>query len=125
MSFTFRFMSQTQLGQLFNVSSQKIGKWLKEIGLREADGRPTVDAIREGFCKPVATEYTTTMWSWHSEKTVAALRQAGHELLELLPGNLTQSPRPWDTTFSIDNQIDQVITPFESKDEQTIHMTSC
>ena len=39
--FRFPYMTLTQLGQLFGVSSHQIGKWLRAMGLRTNENRPS------------------------------------------------------------------------------------
>ena len=44
------WVNQTTLGRTFNMSAVAIGKKLKELELRQADGKPTDKAISEGYC---------------------------------------------------------------------------
>jgi hypothetical protein len=72
------FKRMTDLGKLFGVSSQKIGKWLTEIGLRE-DGSPSGVAFAGGYVKSAANGRNDGyFWVWHATKTLAALQEAGH-----------------------------------------------
>ena len=41
MKYTYEFLSLTQLGVLFEVSNQKVGKWLVALGLRTVDHKPS------------------------------------------------------------------------------------
>ena len=67
------FITQTDLGKLYGVSSHQIGKWLSGLGLRE-DGRPTTTAIRDGFVKQApSTQPSTYFWVWHNAKTTTIL----------------------------------------------------
>jgi hypothetical protein len=89
MRFRFEFMSLTQIGELFGVSNQQVGKWLATIGLREKGKnglKPTREAYAGGFVKDVPSRGQGYIWAWHSEKTVKALEQAGHKLVAL-PGS--------------------------------------
>lgn len=45
------WVNQTTLGKKFNLSAVAIGKKLKELGLREANGKPSTKALEEGFKK--------------------------------------------------------------------------
>ena len=66
------FLTQTQLGKLYGVSSHQIGKWLKNLGLRTEDGKPSKKAIRDGMVKQApSTQPGTYFWNWHKAKTCA------------------------------------------------------
>ena|SRR5579872_525796 len=90
MTFTYEFMTQTQIGKLFGVSSHKIGDWLRGLGLRDEDGKPTEEAHRGQFCKTAPSGQNGYHWVWDSEKTVAALRDAGHLLVPNPPQYIVQ-----------------------------------
>lgn len=81
MKFIFKHMTQTQIGKLFGATSHVIGDWLKEIGLRDPDGKPTEEAHDGHFCKQAPSGPTGYHWAWDAEKTVAALREAGYQLV--------------------------------------------
>lgn len=88
MKYTYSHMTQTQLGDLFGVTSHKIGQWLKDIGLRDADGKPSDEAHREGYCKQAPSGPSGYHWVWNSEQTVAAFRETGHQLVPNPPQKL-------------------------------------
>jgi len=88
MKFRFPYMTQTQLGKLFGTTSHKIGQWLKKIGLRDAEGKPTEKAHDGGFCTQAQSGQCGYHWTWHSEKTIAALRKAGYALVANPPQSL-------------------------------------
>jgi len=70
-----RYMTMRQLGTLFGVSSHVIGRKLKEVGLRSAEGHPT-DKAKDGFfTKTVVVEQGFTLDLWHQENSLAVLRQ--------------------------------------------------
>jgi len=72
------FMSQTELGQLYNVSSHKIGKWLMACGLRTSEKKPSAKAFSEHFVEQrMSRTIDTYFWVWHAEKTVRVLNEAG------------------------------------------------
>jgi hypothetical protein len=72
------FMSQTELGTFFNVSSHQIGKWLISCGLRTAYKKPSPKAFNEGFVEQrPSTQPGTYFWVWHAEKTMKVLTEAG------------------------------------------------
>jgi len=74
------FISQTELGEIYGVSSHKVGRWLKDLGLRTEDGRPSRDAINDGMVqqKP-STQPNTFFWCWHAERTCHVFDQMCYE----------------------------------------------
>ena len=66
------FVNLTALGKVFGAGPRDVGLWLKEMGLREQDGRPSLRAIREGFVKERMTEYGS-QWLWNMEKARNAI----------------------------------------------------
>lgn len=49
MKFRFEFMTLTQIGEVFGVSNQKVGKWLVKLGLRTTANKPSVAAFEGGY----------------------------------------------------------------------------
>lgn len=92
MRFRYKTLTQTQLGQLFGVSSHVIGKWLSEVGLRGQGNRPTDKARREGYCGKAAAGPSGFHWVWVAGKTVAALQAAGHAIVADPPEDLIEPP---------------------------------
>jgi len=88
MKFTYSHMTQTQLGELFGVTSHKIGQWLKDLGLRDEDGKPTEEAHDDHYCKQAPSGPTGYHWVWDSHKSVTAFLEAGHLLVPNPPQNL-------------------------------------
>ena len=43
------YINLTALGTIYGVKAQDVGRWLKGLGLRQEDGRPSQQAIRQGF----------------------------------------------------------------------------
>jgi len=66
------YVNLTALGRLFGAGPRDVGNWLKEMNLREQDGRPSQKAIKEGFVKERVTEWGS-QWSWNLEKTRNAI----------------------------------------------------
>jgi hypothetical protein len=100
--FTFTYMSLSQLGEIFGVSNQQVGKWLIELGLRTDNNKPSSDAFRGGYVEQMPSRNQGYTWSWHSQKTVSALEAAGHlRVLNPLP-ELVQPPT-LNGPFSIRN----------------------
>ena len=77
--YRFEYMSMTQIGELFGVSSQQVGKWLASMGLRTDDNRPSRKAYVEHFVKEGPSRNQGYNWVWNSEMTVAAIESAGHK----------------------------------------------
>jgi len=46
--------------------------WLKSLGLRQLDGRPSEQAICEGYCKEKMSEFGSS-WLWNKEKVCELL----------------------------------------------------
>lgn len=90
--FRFKFMSLSQLGEVFGVSNQQVGKWLVQLGLRTSDNKPSAEAFQGGYVEQMPSRNQGYTWSWHSEKTVAALEAAGHLRVLNPPSELVQPP---------------------------------
>ena len=77
-----KFASLTKIDKLFGVSSQKVGGWLAELGLRIVGGDPTEKARSLGLTKKVPTgrgDVDRQFYIWHISKTVKLLEEAGHQ----------------------------------------------
>lgn len=92
MKYAFEFMSLTQLGQLFEVSNQQVGKWLVALGLRTADHKPSRAAFAGGYVEKLPTGVTTYTWTWHAERTVERLTAAGHKVVAKPGSRLIDPP---------------------------------
>lgn len=71
---TSTFVNLTAIGKVYGAGPRDVGMWLKELGLREQDGRPSQKAIKEGFVKERLTEYGS-QWLWSLEKSRDAIDQ--------------------------------------------------
>lgn len=80
MKFRFEFMTLTQIGEVFGVSNQRVGKWLVKLGLRTAANKPSGAAFDGDYVMAGPSRNQGYNWVWHSDKTVAALTAAGHKL---------------------------------------------
>lgn len=69
---TTTFVNLTVLGKVYGAGPRDVGLWLKELNLREQDGRPSQKAIKEGFVKERVMEYGS-QWLWNLEKTKEAI----------------------------------------------------
>ena len=90
--FKYRIMTQTQLGKVFGTTSHEIGKWLVEIGLRQADGKPSREAFDGAYCEAAPSRGQGYHWAWVAEKTVPALERAGHRRVVPPPLELVDPP---------------------------------
>jgi hypothetical protein len=68
------YLSLTELGRLYGVSSHVVGRWLKGLGLRTTDGRPSAEAFGQGYvAQRPSRQPGTYFWVWHTDKTTAIL----------------------------------------------------
>jgi hypothetical protein len=73
------FLSLTDLGVLYGVSRNQMGKWLVELGLRTKEMKPSRAAFAGDFVdQRPSTQPRTYYWVWHAEKTTRLLDEAGH-----------------------------------------------
>jgi hypothetical protein len=70
------FLIMREIGKLFGTTSHVIGRKLKELGLRDDNGKPSWTAFQGGYCQ---RRWTRNMarynWAWHGEKTVCLLQK--------------------------------------------------
>ena len=118
MKYRFEFMTLTQLGEIFGVSSHQVGNWLVEIEFRTESKRPSrlafeIDAVKEGPSKGQGYN-----WVWHVERTITALEAAGRRRVFPAPLGLVEAPMlcgPFtlinDSThnFRVENQYRDVV----------------
>ena len=69
-----QYVTMRQIGKILGVSSHVVGRKLKEVGLRDEDGQPSVRAKDSGFTKADFVEETYRLTLWHQEKSLAVLR---------------------------------------------------
>ena len=81
------YKSMKELGQEFGLTSHKIGRTLKDIGLRTEEGKPSHTAFEQGYVKRRWAEQRSDiyLWVWHYDKTVAALESAGVKRVNTKP----------------------------------------
>jgi len=71
-----KYLSMTEIGRLYGVSSHAIGRWLKSLGLRTADGSPSRAAFDgEYVSERPSTNPNTYYYDWDAEKTTKLLDQ--------------------------------------------------
>ena len=73
----FDYLTQSQLGQLFGATSHEIGRWLRELGFKRTDNRPSDEAIRSGVVENVMNG-SVHFPAWNKEKVVTLLEANGH-----------------------------------------------
>lgn len=69
---TETYISLTALGQIYGVSARDVGTWLKGLGLREPNGWPSRDAVKQGLVHERVSQYGS-LWLWHRERTTDVL----------------------------------------------------
>lgn len=109
--FRFKYMTLTQIGAIFGVSSHQVGKWLVEIGLRTPTKRPSREAFSGGYVEQGPSRNQGYNWCWDSEKTVEALEIAGHRRIPNPPQGLVDPPTlngPFRTNPNSSNGFDIV-----------------
>jgi hypothetical protein len=74
------FLSLTELGYLYGVSGNKVGKWLLDLGLRTKEKKPSRAAFDGDFVdQRPSTQPMTYFWVWDAEKTTRLLDGAGFQ----------------------------------------------
>lgn len=74
------YWTMREIGVLFGISSHKIGKALKDLGLRTTEGKPSKQAFDGDYVQQRWDEdHPVYLWVWHRDKTAALLEQAGME----------------------------------------------
>ena len=75
------YITLTELGALYGVTSHKVGKWLREAGLRDKRGNP----INEGLwmtTETLAPNGFTPFFVWHRQSTIRLLDSLGYQRKE-------------------------------------------
>lgn len=75
-----RWLTQTEFGVMYGVSSHRIGKWLVEAGVRDRRGRPTQQAFLLGIvqkrpCKNPGTYF----YVWAQAEVEVLFHELGYE----------------------------------------------
>ena len=73
--FADTWVNLTNLGKEYGFSAIKIGKKLKELGLRNQEGKPTEKALSEGFAKFTPLKDGTPFYMWHKIKIAQLMRE--------------------------------------------------
>ena len=73
------FLSLTELGQLYGVSSHKVGRWLKNLGWRTEDGRPSSEAFQQNLVgQRESRQPGTFFYVWSAQETISMLDDMGY-----------------------------------------------
>ena len=72
-----KFVTTTQICDIFCTPRAAVTTWLHEIGLIDADQKPTRKALKMGICK-LLSQHDKPIVLWNREETIAALRTAGN-----------------------------------------------
>lgn len=92
MKYRYEYMNQGQLGDLFGETSHVVGRWLKELGLRNKQGSPSGEAFEKKLVSQNYDSNGTYSYVWHVERTVAELEAAGHKQVAVPPTTLVEPP---------------------------------
>jgi hypothetical protein len=91
MTYKYKTFTQSQLGQIFGVSSHVIGDWLCQIGLRDKESKkPTKKAHYANLCETAPSGSLGYCWVWNAEETVDVLMKAGHLPISFPPRELVE-----------------------------------
>lgn len=76
-TFRKKWRTLTELGREFGVSAIKFGNLLKEHGLREIDGEPSIVATEGGYYEKIEPKGAKHYYLWHKQKTTDYLISRG------------------------------------------------
>lgn len=91
--FSATWSNLTNLGKEYGLSAIKIGKKMKELGLRNEEGNPTEKALLEGFAQSTPLKDGTPFYIWHKSKISHLMVETGVQKLdkdEILAQNLAK-----------------------------------
>ena len=72
------YQTMKQIGASLGLSSHQVGRKLKDLGLREDNGRPSKLAFDCGFVAQKWTQDGTKyLWAWHRGLTLKTLAAVG------------------------------------------------
>ncbi|MBA2114064.1 hypothetical protein [Bremerella alba] len=92
MKLRYEYMNQRQLGQLFNATSHDVGKWLRDLELRNQKGSPSSEAFQRKLVSKNFDTNGTYSYVWHAERTARILEEAGHPLASIMPTQVVETP---------------------------------
>ena len=77
------YITMREIGEQYGVSSHVVGKWLKGLGLRTPEGKPSRAAFAGGFCaQRWAPGLVGYCWAWHRSKTTEVLERGVPKITE-------------------------------------------
>jgi hypothetical protein len=109
-NFKQTYTNLTDLGKQFGLSAVAIGKKLKELGLRQADGTPDPRALEDGTAKFTPLADGTPHYMWNRHKVAELVEYAG---LQRLPKNEVQVRELADAWIRTLRQLDESVHGFE------------
>ena len=71
---TTKYVTMRQIGKQLGVSSHVVGRMLKQVGVRDADGHPTEEVRSSNLNKIIFTEQGFPLTLWHQDRALAILR---------------------------------------------------
>lgn len=80
--FSQTWKTQTDLAKEFGVSSIQLGKHLKNLGYRTADGLPSDESLSGGLVRQVSTKDGVAFYMWNREAIIPLLEQTLPRLTE-------------------------------------------
>ena len=91
---TSDYWTMKEIGRVFDTTSHKVGKKLKELGLRTEAGKPSRQAFKAGLCDQRWTQdMMKYCWAWKREEIVRLLQDAGFAQGEVKRQDATRSSR--------------------------------
>ena len=76
------YCTLTELGAMYGVSRNEIGKWLKEAGVRDRRGNPQDEGMLMTI-EALAPNGLATFYVWHRKQTIRLLDSMGYQRLEI------------------------------------------
>ena len=77
------YKTMREIGKLLGTTSHKVGKRLKELGLRTEAGKPSRRAFEAGLCNQRWTQdMMNYCWAWKREETIRLLQEHGFGEIE-------------------------------------------
>lgn len=74
------YKSMREIGALYGVTSHTLGRWLRDLGLRTANGKPSTTAFSEGYvAQRPSRQPGTYYYAWNVDQTVNLLDRMGYE----------------------------------------------
>ena len=89
MRFKKEFLTLSELGRVFGVGKQAVGKWLNQIGLRTHNGHPSHAA----YAQDLVGFFWGEKHVWHGERTVAVLIESGWRSVVPPPQDLVETAK--------------------------------